>query len=108
MTLSGLCLLHCLASTLVLTAFAAGGAWMNHDVHAIGLLIALPLGAVALWRGVATHGRVGVAVLGMAGLAMMAASLLVGHGSSAETVFSMVGVAVLGMAHWWNLRATRA
>lgn len=107
MTLSGLCLLHCLAGTLLLTVFAAGGEWLGHDVHLVGLLLALPLAAVALWRGVAQHGRLGVALLGGTGIALMGLSLVIGHGGLAEIALSVAGVVLLGLAHLWNLRAGR-
>jgi hypothetical protein len=107
MTLSGLCLVHCLAGSLLLTVFAAGGDWLGHNVHLVGLIIALPLAAFALWRGVAVHHRIGVAVLGAAGIALMAASLFVGHGHQAEVLLSVIGVSLLGLAHYWNLNAAR-
>jgi hypothetical protein len=107
MTLSGLCLVHCLAGTLLLTVFAAGGDWLGHNVHVIGLAIALPLAAFALWRGIAVHHRIGVGVLGATGIALMAASLLIGHGGIAEIALSMLGVSLLGLAHLWNLNAAR-
>ena len=106
-TLSGLGLVHCLAGALVLTVFAASSEWLDHDVHLVGLAIALPLAAVALWRGVAAHGQIGVAVLGIAGIGLMTASLLIGHGGRGEILLSVVGVALLGAAHYWNLRAKR-
>lgn len=107
MTLSGLCLVHCLAGSLVLTVFAASSGWLGHDVHLIGLMIALPLAAFALWRGVAVHQKIGAAVLGAAGITLMAASLFVGHGDPAEILLSVIGVTLLGLAHWWNLTASR-
>ncbi len=107
MTLSGLCLVHCLAGSLLLTVFAAGGDWLGHNVHFIGLLIALPLAAFALWRGVAVHHQLGVALLGAAGIVLMAASLFIGHGGAGEIALSMTGVSLLGLAHYWNLNAAR-
>ncbi len=108
MTLSGLCLVHCLAGTLLLTMFAASSEWFSHNVHLVGLAIALPLAAVALWRGVIVHGRIGVAVLGALGIALMTISLFIGHGGSGEVALSVIGVILLGLAHFWNLRASRA
>jgi hypothetical protein len=108
MTLSGLCLLHCLAGSLALTLVAVGGDWLGHWVHVIGLGLALPLAAFALWRGVAIHHRAGVALLGAIGIALMAASLLIAHGGRGEVVLSVAGVSLLGLAHLWNLRAARA
>ena len=107
-TLSGLCLVHCLAGALLLTVFAAGSDWLDHNIHLVGLGIAMPLAAVALRRGVAAHGRRGVAVLGAVGIGLMVASLVVGHGGRGEILLSVVGVALLGAAHYWNLRASRA
>lgn len=107
MTLSGLCLVHCLAGTMVLSIFAVGGDWLGHNVHLFGLAVALPLAAVALWRGVAVHGRVGIALLGALGIVLMAVSLFIGHGGWGEILASMLGVALLGLAHFWNLRASR-
>lgn len=106
MALSGLCLVHCLAGTLLLSVFAATGDWLGHNVHLAGLALALPLATVALWRGVALHGRAVIAVLGAAGIALMAASLVSGHGGE-EIALSVAGVLLLGTAHWWNLRASR-
>jgi MerC mercury resistance protein len=108
LTLSGLCLVHCLAGSLLLTVFAVSGDWLGHNIHFVGLLLALPLAAVALWRGVRLHGRIGVALLGMVGIALMALSLLVSHGDMAEVVVSVIGVSLLAVAHLWNLRASRA
>ncbi len=108
MTLSGLCLVHCLAGTLLLTLFAASSEWFSHNVHLFGLALALPLAAVALARGVAMHGRIGVALLGVAGIGLMATSLFIGHGGSGEILLSVAGVAMLGAAHFWNLRASRS
>ena len=108
MTLSGLCLVHCLIGSLLLTAASLSAGLLSHDVHAVGLAIALPLAAFALWRGVNVHGQRGVAVLGSAGIALMASSLMVGHGGPGEVLLSVAGVSLLGAAHWWNLRASRS
>jgi hypothetical protein len=108
MTLSGLCLIHCLAGTLVLTLFAASSEWFSHNVHLYGLALALPLAAVALWRGVMVHGRIGVALLGASGIGLMAASLFIAHGGSGEVLLSVLGVILLATAHLWNLRASRS
>lgn len=107
LTLSGLCIVHCLAGSLLLTVFAISGDWLGHNVHVIGLLLAMPLAALALWRGVRLHGRIGAALLGMVGIALMALSLLVSHGETAEVVVSVIGVSLLAAAHLWNLRASR-
>ena len=81
-TLSGLCILHCLAGSLLLAAAAAGADWLGHDAHVWGLALALPLAALALGRGLRRHGRVPVAIIGAGGLLLMAGSLFAGHGGA--------------------------
>jgi hypothetical protein len=107
MTLSALCIVHCLGGALVATFVAVSSGWMGHSVHLVGLALALPLAGVALWRGVQVHGQLGVALLGLFGIAMMAASIFAGHGGVTEIMLSVGGVVMLGAAHLWNMRAVR-
>lgn len=106
MGLSGLCLVHCLGGSLLLTGLTAAGGFWSHEVHAVGLLFALPLAAVALVRGLRAHRRGWPMLLGGLGLAMMAGSLLLPHGVG-EIAVSMTGAALLGVAHLLNLRLLR-
>ena len=104
--LSGLCVVHCLGTSLLLTGLtAAGGIW-SHNVHAIGLAVALPIAALALIRGVMAHRQGWPIALGIIGLATMAGSLLLPHGST-EIAVSLTGVLLLGTAHLLNLRWLR-
>ncbi len=106
LTLSGLCLVHCLAGSVLLAVASVGGGFFSHRVHAVGLALALPLAVFALWRGVQLHGRCAILVLGSGGVGLMAASLAVGHGGS-ETLLSITGVTLLAAAHLLNLRWSR-
>ncbi len=106
LTLSGLCLVHCLAGSVLLAVASVGGGFFSHELHAVGLALALPLAVFALWRGARRHGRRAVLVLGGCGVSLMAASLAVGHGSS-ETMLSVTGVSLLAAAHLLNLRWSR-
>ena len=105
--LSGLCLLHCMAGFVLLSLFALTGDWLDHRVHVVGLGLAMPLAAVALWRGWRRHGQLSIGMLGLAGLLVMTASLVVKHGDLAEMLVSMAGVSLLALAHWRNLKALR-
>jgi hypothetical protein len=106
--LSGLCLLHCMAGFLLFAVFALTGDWLDHRVHMIGLALAMPLAAVALWRGWRQHGRSDIGLIGLMGLVVMAVSLAIRHGELAEMLVSMAGVSLLALAHWCNLRALRS
>ncbi len=107
MTLSGLCIVHCLGGALLATFVAASSGWLGHYVHLVGLALALPLAGFALLRGVRLHGRIGVALLGAAGIMLMAVSIFVAHGSVLEIGLSVLGVSLLAGAHLWNMRAAR-
>lgn len=105
--LSGLCLVHCLLGALIVSSIALAGDMLGHEVHVIGLGLALPLALVALWRGLRVHGQLGVLLLGVVGIGLMAASLFVDHAAALEVWFSVGGVMILAAAHIWNMRAVR-
>lgn len=101
--LSGLCLVHCLASAVLVAAAATlAGPLLDPIVHEIGLGIALVLGGIGLGRGLQIHGRKLPALIGGAGLLMMATALALGH---AADLLAVAGVVVLAAAHILNRRA---
>lgn len=103
--LSGLCLVHCLAGSLLLAALSASGGFIwSHEVHMVGLVVAIPLAAFGLWRGARKHGRWLVAAIGGLGIGLMAGALFTTHGASAEVAYTVLGVSFLGAAHLLNLR----
>ena len=103
--LSALCLVHCIATVFLLTLLAsAGGMLLHPSVHEIGLGLAIALGMFALVRGATEHGYILPAAVGGLGLGVMAAALSVPHGP-AETVYTMLGVAILALGHDLNRRA---
>ena len=102
--LSGLCALHCLAGLLLVAGLGLGGEYLLAPIiHRVGLALAIGVGAITLVLGVVRHGDPRPRQLGAAGLALMSVALVVGHGS-AEALFTIVGVALLGWAHIRNLR----
>lgn len=105
--LSGLCLVHCVASVLLLSLLASAGGMLLHPaVHEAGLAIAIAIGTYALVRGAVEHGYTLPAAVGGLGLGVMAGALSVPH-SGAETVYTMVGVGILALGHDLNRRAAR-
>lgn len=105
--LSGLCAVHCFASAvLVALAASAGGLLLNPIFHEVGLTIAIVLGAVALGRGIFEHGYMAPAVTGSFGLGIMAGAMQLPHGDGAETLWTLIGVAILALGHDLNRRAT--
>ncbi len=102
--LSGLCLVHCLATSVVLAVLAsAGGLLVSPAVHEIGLTLAIMLGVVALGRGVLEHGFMMPSAVGGLGLGVMSGALTMPH-SGLETVYTIIGVAILALGHDLNRR----
>ena len=105
-TLSGLCLIHCLAGLLLVTVLGVGGNWLlAPEIHRVGLAFAIVVGVFTIGLGVFRHGRMGPMVLGTLGLALMTAGLFVEHGVP-EMAFTVSGVILLACGHILNLRHT--
>lgn len=105
--LSGLCLVHCLGSAVLLAlAVSAGGVLFNPLFHEIGLSLAIALGAVALGRGIVLHGYMMPAAIGALGLGVMAGAVTLPHDGGNETIFTLIGVGLLALGHDLNRRAT--
>ena len=105
-TLSGLCLIHCLAGLLLVTVLGVGGNWLlAPEIHRVGLAFAIVVGVFTIGLGVFRHGRMGPMVLGTLGLALMTAGLFVEHGVP-EMAFTVSGVILLAFGHILNLRHT--
>lgn len=105
--LSGLCAVHCIASSVLLAlAASAGGLLLHPIIHEIGLTFAIAFGIIALGRGIFAHGYMLPAVVGAAGLGMMAGAMSLPHEGGLETVWTILGVLVLALGHDLNRRAT--
>ena len=100
--LSGLCLVHCLATSVLLALLSAAGGMLGSPVvHEIGLVLAMIMGAMALGRGILDHGYSMPSAVGGLGLGVMAGSLSLPHDGS-EALFTIVGVAILALGHRLN------
>jgi len=101
--LSGLCAVHCVLGVVLVGILGLGGqALLSPDIHRYGLALAVVVGVISLGFGVMRHGRVGPMILGGFGLSLMAAALFVGHGLP-EAVLTIIGVALVALAHISNL-----
>ena len=104
--LSGLCLVHCIASAVILTVLAsASSLFLNPLFHEVGLTLAMALGALALGRGVLEHGYALPVWVGSLGLGVMAGAMTLPHGGSGEIVYSIIGVMIVALGHDLNRRA---
>ena len=103
--LSGLCVLHCVLSVVLVAALSGFGTFLTDPmIHRLGLAGAVVLGSVALGQGYLMHRAKRPAQVGLVGLMLMALGLVVPHGW-AEVAATVAGVSVLAIAHLMNARA---
>ena len=105
MGLSGLCAVHCVATAILLGLVASAGGLLGKPIiHEVGLSLAMLLGAIALGRGIRQHGLLLPSGIGVAGIAIMAFAMTL-HESGYEPAVTIIGVALLALAHRLNIRA---
>ena len=103
--LSGLCMVHCLATAVLLGLVASAGGLLGSPwIHEVGLTLAMALGAVALGKGVVDHGFMMPSAVGGLGLGVMAGALTLPHDGS-EALCTVLGVAILALGHRLNRMA---
>lgn len=103
--LSGLCLVHCLATAVLLGLLSAAGGILGAPViHEVGLTLAMILGSIALGRGIVEHGFMMPSAIGALGLGVMAGALSLPHNGT-EALYTVVGVMILALGHRLNAMA---
>jgi len=104
--ISGLCLLHCLATITLVSALGIGGQWLlAPEIHRFGLLLAVIIAGTAIGWGALRHRRRAPFVVAMTGLSFMGGALAVPHGIE-EAVLTIIGVALVSLGHFLNMRGT--
>jgi hypothetical protein len=105
MGLSGLCLVHCLATAILMGFLATVGGILGQPIiHEVGLAIATVLGAIALGRGWMEHRSILPVAVGTTGLTMMAIAIALPEGTQ-EAVTTVAGVSILAVGHRLNILA---
>ena len=100
-SLSGLCLIHCLALPALAVTLPVVGAWAEMEwVHWAFIAAAVPISLLALSRG-RRQGRARRVMVAATGLGLMVAGAA---GIGDETVMTVVGGVTLAFAHALNLR----
>ena len=102
MGISGLCLVHCLGTAVLLGLVSAAGPILGAPwIHEVGLTLAMILGGVALGKGVIEHGFMMPLAIGSLGLGVMAGALSLPHGGN-EALYTVLGVSILALGHRLN------
>jgi hypothetical protein len=104
MGLSGLCVIHCVATATLVALLASAGVLGSPAIHEVGLTLAMIIGAYALGRGLLQHGFLLPALVGSLGLSVMAVALTLPEGGH-EAVYTVTGVIILALGHRLNFIA---
>src|SRR3954470_6144854 len=106
MGLSGLCLVHCVTTAVLLGLLASVGGFLGKPIfHEVGLTLAMVIGAFALGRGILEHGFMLPSAIGALGLGIMAGALSLPEGGH-EAIYTVAGVMILALGHRLNVMAT--
>ncbi|WP_367279801.1 MerC domain-containing protein [Hyphomonas sp.] len=103
LSLSGLCVVHCLALPVLAAFLPLLGAWAEAEwVHKVFVVMALPVTGAALVRGMPRRGPALFAGLAISGLALLVTAAFVDAVHSLETPLTLVGACLLAAAHLWR------
>ena len=106
MGLSGLCVVHCVATAILLGLLASAGGFLGSPlIHEVGLTFAIMIGALALGRGIFEHGFMLPSAIGGLGLGVMAGALSLPH-DGREPIYTIVGVMIVALGHRLNVLAS--
>ena len=103
--ISGLCLVHCVTTTVLLTLLSSAGALVHPAIHEWGLVLAIVFGVLALGKGIVSHGYMAPAIVGAFGIGIMSGALTLPHGGF-EVIWTLIGVSLVALGHDLNRRAT--
>jgi hypothetical protein len=105
MGISGLCVVHCVATAVLLGLLASAGGFLGQPIiHEVGLTLAMIIGAFALGRGYLEHGFMLPAAVGALGLGVMAGALSLPEGGH-EPIYTVLGVLIVALGHRLNVLA---
>jgi hypothetical protein len=100
--LSGLCIVHCIATAVLLAMLSAASGLLGAPaIHELGLGLAMIVGSFALGRGIIEHGFMMPSAVGSMGVGVMAGALTLPHDGT-EALYTIIGVAILALGHQLN------
>lgn len=109
-TLSGLCLLHCLALPFLVALLPFVNELALDRWHAPMLLIVIPVSIFAFAIGFRRHASHGVIAAGVAGMSLLVIGGTVAHyllGLTVDRILTICGALLLAFAHYRNSRLAR-
>ena len=109
-TLSMLCAIHCLFSPIILLALptlTGFALFSDEQFHTWLLFAVIPISAIAVLLGFASHSSWNVIIITSIGLVVLLLVAILGHeilGDNGELIASVIGSAFVACGHIKNLR----
>ncbi len=106
-TLSGLCLVHCLLLPVVVVALPLLAQFDETHFHVQMLIVVVPVSLFAFVLAYRRHGNKAIIVWGIVGIAIMFVGGTVAHanyGTLADSLLTMAGAIILATSHYFNNR----
>lgn len=108
-TLSGLCLVHCLLLPATIVALPLLAQTSDTHFHTQMLLVVIPVSLFAYTLGYPRHRNKTIVAWGLAGIAIMSIGGTIAHakyGLVADTTLTVAGSIILAASHYFNNRLT--
>jgi len=109
-TLSGLCLVHCLALPFAIVVLPFLGQFAEDHLHVQMLIVVIPVSIIALAIGFRRHRHRGVVIAGLTALLVITVGGTIAHdhyGIIADRVLTVAGSLALAITHYRNFRLSR-
>lgn len=108
-TLSGLCLVHCLMLPVIIVALPILAQWNDSHFHTQMLIVVVPVSLFAYALAYPRHRNKTIIAWGIAGIAIMFVGGTIAHanyGIVADALLTMAGSLILAASHFFNNRLT--
>ena len=109
MSLSALCVMHCLASPLLIVFLPSVMAMQleNEAFHSWLLFAVIPTSIFSLLMGCKQHKQYRLLSIGLIGLLFLISAIFVEgfvHGENLEKGLTVIGACILALGHYFNFR----
>lgn len=109
MTLSALCLIHCLLVPVFIAALPLLAQFNDSHFHVQMLIVVIPVSLIAYGLAYPRHRNKSIIAWGIAGIAIMFVGGTVAHnnfGPIADSALTVAGSLILATSHYFNNRLT--
>ena len=106
-SLSVLCILHCLLLPIMVIALPSMASlfFVDEVFHTWMVIAVIPISGIALYRGWKKHQVLKIGTIGFMGLLLLSCAAFLGHdfiSENDERFLTIIGTTIITLAHIWN------